>query len=78
MGKVIKHDFRPQKNPSWRDRCTPEWCPCLSCEIWLNENLHPECACKPCSVPGLRNPKDVICYKTSNGEFGRMEIQNED
>lgn len=71
MGKIIEHDFRPMKGGPLHDRCTPERCPCLTCEFWLDENLHPKCACKPCEEPGLINPEDVICYKTSKGKFGK-------
>lgn len=48
-----------------RDWCVPWKCPCLTCELWLNDDIEPDCACKPCSVKGLRQPEDVWCWKTS-------------
>lgn len=47
------------------DWCVPWKCPCLTCELWLNDSLEPNCACKPCSVKGLRRPQDVWCWKTA-------------
>ncbi len=46
------------------DWCVPWKCPCLTCELWLNDDIELDCACKPCYVKGLRDPKDVYCWKT--------------
>ena len=67
MGKIIKHNFRGNE---W---CVPERCPCITCPIWLSEEVEPDCACKPCEQRGLRQPEDVICYKTSNGQFSAWD-----
>ena len=68
MGEIIKHNFLP------KDWCVPERCPCLTCPIWLSEKVIPNCACKPCEQRGLRRPEDVICYRTTNGEFSAIDI----
>lgn len=63
MAEIIKHNFLT------RDWCTPQRCPCLTCEVWLDDTVKPQCACKPCDTPGLMNPEDVICWKTTGGEI---------
>lgn len=60
---MIRHNFIT------KDWCVPERCPCLTCPIWLSEEIDPVCACKPCDEKGLRRPEDVLCYRTTNGEF---------
>lgn len=47
-----------------RDWCVEIRCPCLTCELWLNERIDVDCACKPCSQNGLKAPEEVFCWKT--------------
>lgn len=57
--KILYVDF---SNGDW---CIPGKCPCLTCELWLNDDLEPECCCLPCRKKGLRRPRDVFCWETN-------------
>lgn len=70
MGNIIKLNLKFKS----RDWCTAERCPCLTCKYWLHGN--PKCACKPCEQRGLTKPEKVLCYKTSGGEFGKLDVLN--
>lgn len=57
--KILRVDF------SGGEWCVPGICPCLTCELWLNDDLDPDCCCLPCRKKGLRRPQDIICWKTN-------------
>jgi len=64
-----KERLRPHRKKN--DWCVESRCPCLTCELWLNEKTSPVCACKPCNTVGLlRNPEDLICRKSIKSKRG--------
>lgn len=60
-GNILKYNF------AGKEWCVPWRCPCLTCELWNQEEIKIQCWCAPCEKRGLMCPEDHVCWKTTNG-----------